>query len=74
MSPRAGTEAFKRRSPEACFSFTPIPPILVENGVSQVREGEKLELGARERPKTRGMTLSRPRGVEASGNVGFKSM
>lgn len=54
--------------------MTLIPPILVEKGVSQVRRGKKQELGARERPKARGMTLSRPRGVEASGKVGLKNV
>ena len=32
---------FKQGSHEACFTFTLIPPILVENGVSQVRAGSQ---------------------------------
>lgn len=32
---------FKQGSHEACFTFALIPPILVENGVSQVRAGSQ---------------------------------
>lgn len=41
--------------------------------LAKSEEEKKQELGARERPKARGMMLSRPRGVEASGKVGLKN-
>lgn len=46
LSPRAGIEPFKQTSHEACFSLTLIPPILVENGVSQVRRGKETRAGS----------------------------